>query len=554
MASFKHPALKQLTEQQVKYAPVDVRLRQVDAAEAFLWETDPQAEYPYAQICKQITGFKTDKYPALKIAGDEVIHDLGLFVEQLSDSADLDADDLPEKVLTVEDVSTRFNVSTKTVDRWRKRGLPSRRVRFAGRKRVGFLASSVDRFAKEHPEDVKRGGSFTQLTMEERLDILAKARRLAKSGAGLTEVARRLAERTNRSAETIRLTLRTYDEENPATAIFPGHKGPLTDGAKARVFDAYQAGTPVEELAARYSRSKTSVHRIVTEERARRLFEEKLDFMDSPEFHEAGIEDLVMAEPPEYDPQKGRVKPPPGLPAYLASMYRIPLLNRAQEQYWFRKMNYLKFRASELRDAIDPAKPRVRDMEKVERLVSEATEIKNFLTRSNLRLVVSIAKKHIQVGRNFFEMVSDGNMSLIRAIEKFDYTQGNKFSTYASWAIMKNFARSIPKEHKTLDRYRTGLDEVFSFRSDAKSSEFAEVRRNDEHKSAVSGILDQLEDRERAIITHRYGLQRGSEPETLEQVGERFGVTKERIRQIEKRALVKAKKYAETERLDIPGL
>ena len=554
MASFKHPALRQLTEQQVKYAPVEVRLRQVDTAEEVLWELDPTAEYAYTELCQQITGFKTDKYPALKIAGEDVVHDLGLFVEQLTDSADLAAEDMPEKVLTVEDVSARFNVSTKTVDRWRKRGLPSRRLRFAGRKRIGFLASSVEKFAKSHPEDVKRGGSFTQLSREERMEILRRARRLAKAGGCPTEVSKRLAARMNRSAETIRYTLRSHDEENPATAIFPGHKGPLTDKSRARLYDAYTAGTPAEELAARYGRSKTSVHRMVTEERAKRLFDEKLDFMDSPQFHEAGIDQLVDAEPPAYDPQKGRVKAPPGLPAYLASMYRIPLLNREQEQYWFRKMNYLKFQASQLRDAIDPAKPRVRDMEKVERLISEATEIKNFLTRSNLRLVVSIAKKHIQVGRNFFEMVSDGNMSLIRAIEKFDYTQGNKFSTYASWAIMKNFARSIPKEHKTLDRYRTGLDEVFSFRSEQRGSEYAEQRENTAQKEALDGILGQLEDRERAIITHRYGLNRGSEPETLEQVGARFGVTKERIRQIEKRALSKAKKYAESEKIDIPGV
>ena len=73
--------------------------------------------------------------------------------------------------------------------------------------------------------------------------------------------------------------------------------------------------------------------------------------------------------------------------------------------------------------------------------------MKNFLIRSNLRLVVSIAKRHMKPRMSFFEMVSDGNMSLIRAIEKFDYTKGNKFSTYATWAIMKNYARSIPAEH-----------------------------------------------------------------------------------------------------------
>lgn len=560
MASFKNPALRKLTEQQVRYAPVNIRLQQVANAEKLLWELDPEEQYGYQSLCEQITAFKPDEYPALKIDGGEVIHDLGLFVEQVSDSADVDAGDLDERVLTVEDVSARFNVSTKTVDRWRKKGLPSRRFRFKGRKRIGFLESTVEEFAKRHPNDVNRGSQFSQLTQEERELIVMRARRLAKAGGCPTEISKRLAYRMNRSAETIRYTLRHFDEQHPEQAVFPGHKGPMTDERRSEIFEAHRAGTPSEELAEEYCRSKTSIHRLVTEERARRLFEEKLDFMDSPEFHEEtsqldNIEAAIFGDPPEYDAKSKKVqKAPPGLPPYLASLYSVPLLNRAQEQYWFRKLNYLKFKASTLRDEINKSRPRVRDMEKVERLVDEATEIKNFLIRSNLRLVVSIAKKHIQPGRNFFEMVSDGNMSLIRAIEKFDYTQGNKFSTYASWAIMKNFARSIPQEYKVLDRYRTGLDEVFMVKTEVKSSEFAEQRTNVEQRDAIEGILGELEERERAILMHRYGLNRGSEPETLEQVGQRFGVTKERIRQIEKRALSKARKFAEAEKIDIPGL
>ena len=82
--------------------------------------------------------------------------------------------------------------------------------------------------------------------------------------------------------------------------------------------------------------------------------------------------------------------------------------------------------------------------------------------RANLRLVVSIAKRHVTPDQNFFELVSDGNMSLIRAVEKFDFSRGNKFSTYASWAIMKNFARTIPGEFKHRDRFRTSQDEMFA--------------------------------------------------------------------------------------------
>ena len=101
-------------------------------------------------------------------------------------------------------------------------------------------------------------------------------------------------------------------------------------------------------------------------------------------------------------------------------------------------------------------------MDQIERLYDEAVATKNQIIRANLRLVVSIAKRHVGPDENFFELVSDGNMSLMRAVEKFDYARGNKFSTYASWAIMKNFARTIPDEHRHRDRFRTSQAEMFT--------------------------------------------------------------------------------------------
>ena len=193
-------------------------------------------------------------------------------------------------------------------------------------------------------------------------------------------------------------------------------------------------------------------------------------------------------------------------------------------------------------------------MDCFERLVEQANEVKNFLIRSNLRLVVSIAKKHMKPNANFFEMVSDGNISLIRAIEKFDFERGFKFSTYASWAIMKNFARSIPAEYTQLERFRTGNDEVFDQASDPRSERLSEEFINRRQHEALMGLLDHLEPRERDIVVLRFGLKDGAPPQTLEQVGQKLGVTKERIRQLESRALQKLRKIAVDEHLDVPGV
>src|SRR5204863_6413826 len=124
---------------------------------------------------------------------------------------------------------------------------------------------------------------------------------------------------------------------------------------------------------------------------------------------------------------------------------------------------------------VDAAHARTQDLEEIERLQHEANEVKERLISANMRLVTSIAKRHAGQTDNFFELLSDGNMSLIRAVEKFDFGRGFKFSTYASWAIMKNFARTIPDEKHRRERFVTGHDEVFEVAPDTRTDEHEAV-------------------------------------------------------------------------------
>jgi len=263
-------------------------------------------------------------------------------------------------------------------------------------------------------------------------------------------------------------------------------------------------------------------------------------------------ESEIVGPPPADQGKPGRPRVPSGLPAYLQSLYEVPLLTREAEAHLFRKMNYLKFKASRLRDELDAKRPKVRLMDRIENLYTEVVATKNQIIRANLRLVVSIAKRHVQTNGTLFELISDGNISLIRAVEKFDYALGNKFSTYATWAIMKNFARSIPGERIQLDRFRTGHEELFGAtsdeRTDAAELESAQAKR----ESEVATILRHLDQREREIVARRFGLDRDIEPRTLKQIGQEMGVSKERIRQIEARALAKLRQAAAEENIQLP--
>ena len=553
---YKCESISELRDQQVRFAPREKKIQQIDNAEQLLREIQVDKTYNFEFVCFRITQFRMDPGPIVMIDGGDLRHDLHNFIEDLSDSANLKADEFGQPVFTVDELSKRFNVSTKTISRWRQQGLVSRKFIFdGGRKRVGFLHTSVDQFSKTNREKVQRGERFSQLTNEDRIEIIDRARRLSRAGGCPAEVTRRIAKNMTRSVETIRYTIKQFDSDNPTIAVFPDQTGPLNLEMKERIYAEFVAGKSAEAIAARYCRTKTTIYRVVNEVRAQLIMDLPLDYMDNDEFRRKSAEKkIVVAEMPESETKRRKTKAPAGLPRYLASLYEVALLNREQEQYLFRKYNFLKYQATKLRNNMESSRARAADMDKIEALYDQAVKVKNQIVQSNLRLVVSIAKRHVMASEDFFQLVSDGNMSLIRAVEKFDYARGNKFSTYASWAIMKNFARTIPGEFRQKDRFRPTSEELFLSKEDQRTDQRMLESAQQLRERQVSQILDNLDDREQKIIISRFGLDYNQEPQTLKEVGEQLGVTKERIRQIEARALVKLRQAAQQEKIDFADL
>ena len=584
-SQYKIQPIKELRDQQVRYAPREKKIEQLERAEKFYREIDTKKKYTYKSICFLITEYRPEMYADLFFPGQEVKSDLLQFIDDLADSVAIPLEQAKEPTWTIEQLCERFSVSSRTILRWRKIGLISRRFLVAGQKRVGFLNGSVEYFIANNPECVRYGKHFSQLTEEEREAIILQARKLSKKGKTPTEVARQLSQKTGRGVETIRAMLKAFDEANHDDTIFPNRNTPLSEEIRLRIYQDFRKGETIESLAKRYKRTIAGIYSILGVYRVRRIMELPLDYMDSPEFHTAEAkrldaafigpmptgpmptgrvrqnsqithssvndsdEDIVGSEVfVETESEDESRRPPP----YLAGLYEIPLLTGEQETHLFRKMNYLKYKANTLRTTLDKEKPKILVMTQIEEFYDQAVQTKHEIIASNLRLAAFMAKKHVSPVADFLELMSNGNLILMQAVEKFDYSRGNKFSTYATWAMMKHFARLIPHEKKHRDRFHLNAEKSLAAMEDFHTSPAQEENIQTERENLVRHFMSELSDREQRILAERFGVEGNDSPKTLRQIGVEMHVTKERVRQIEIRALAKLRRLAKAEQLEDP--
>lgn len=544
MARFRIEKLAELARQ-MQFTPHDTRLAQLGAAEDLLHSVDVNKAYPPAFVIFRITGYHPRGLDDELLAGFALQHDLGLLIEQVSDTLDLHTEALTEPVLGIDDVTERFNVTSKTIQRWRRKGLPARRFIFPdGKRRVGFLLNSVERFLDTHRDQVERGTNFSQVGQVERQEIIRRAHRLAAQCRCCTgEIARRIARKLNRSQLTVLHTIRKHDQEHPDRAVFPSAPQPPGDAERQRILRGHRRGVPLSVLARRACRGRSAVYRVIVDERIDRLTRRKIKFIDDPLYHQDDADSVIrqIASQEELSPgnapDEGRI--PRDLPPYLQDLYRTPLLSAARERALFLKFNFHKFQFVAARRKLEPQFARLRDLALLEEPLKLANDTRNAILRANLRLVVSVARKHLRPGLSLMELISDGNMTLLRAVEGFDIHRGHRFSTYATLALMKGFARSVPQMQA--GGRAAGLDpELLNSLPDGRG-DLAPRRlvMNDQLRFLLTG----LDDRERTVLSAHWGLGHGSAA-TYEELGVRMGLPKHRVRQIEQAALAKLRKAA----------
>ena len=234
------------------------------------------------------------------------------------------------------------------------------------------------------------------------------------------------------------------------------------------------------------------------------------------------------------------------LPAHIERLCGTPLLTPVEERTKFRDMNYLKFEAASRLQTLHPTRPSRRKVEQIDRLLAAAVCLRNEIVNANTRLVVSIVKKFASDSAQFDEMLSEGIQSLLNAVEKFDFDRGFRFSTYGTMAIRREIYRYIMRAERDRGRLSSGSTEhLIDEREPIDVYSPQERTQVGEH---VAALMSQLDERERFIVGARFGFFDLDRKATFAHLGQQLGISKERARQLEMRAVEKLRRLLPTQR------
>jgi RNA polymerase primary sigma factor len=280
--------------------------------------------------------------------------------------------------------------------------------------------------------------------------------------------------------------------------------------------------------------------------RVRDWMEREIQFVANSEFLQPNFARQLESQRPDSldlppPPRQGQA----GL-AFVTGLVEAPLLSHDEELYLFTRMNYLRFCAGQCRNKLELNRPDESLVVQLERDLAEATEVRNRIVRSNLRLLVAVARKLATSIDQMSELIGEATVPLIRAVELFNVTLGNRFSTYATWAIRNHMIRCLKRRQSVVDR-TVAPDPLWLDRlPDQRISPEDDTQASAVRAESIQQLLKSLSERERLVISARFGLDGQPRGQSLQDIALRVGLSKERVRQIAISAIEKLRGIVKT--------
>ncbi len=283
------------------------------------------------------------------------------------------------------------------------------------------------------------------------------------------------------------------------------------------------------------------------------MLEQEIAFIYADEFETLKMEEAETAVSATdiYQPADVEAAASSDLPSYIAALYAIPLLTASGEAALFRKMNYLRYQANIWRSILDPDDPSPEAIAEIRALLAEAMNTRNQIIESNLRLVVAIARKFASSSQITFEdLISEGNTILMKAVDKFDYSRGFRFSTYATHSVQRHFYRQFKQAQRRSSKEQTVSDEILNDTQNTDENEGVDESSTRDALLLMSQMDGCLSDREQFVVKERFGLGEYGSVRTYHSLATELGVCKERVRQILNAAVGKLKALSAELKID----
>ncbi|MBK7403267.1 MAG: hypothetical protein IPJ41_01205 [Phycisphaerales bacterium] len=514
-----------------------VLLEHIGRAEALAGEVEARLEYPADWVIFRITGERPEMDAPALVSGASLLSDLSAIVERLCEAAGLRDHEVAEETEGADELAQRWNISRKTIDRWRRQGLVARRVRDAqNQAHVVFSRMASEAFAARRPDLLDRAGGFSRIDEGTRGEMLRRAARYHDAlGCSLSQSAERLARRFDRSHEAIRQLLMRHEAERVlrGEARIFDDPPPLSDRAQRAIERGWRRGIEPAVLMKRYRRSRAGIHRIVGEQRARRLRALDLGRItpEAATLSERALEEVLTAPPvlalePASAPRDTRE---------LVEFMRIRVVPVAvEERARARAEQALRARALRTVGELSSTFPEASLLDRAETDLRWAAALRALLARTHLRLIVETLESSLGVDLGMMrsaeavDLIGAGLIAARSSLDAFDPWKAGRLAAGIGLAVNRaGAALQRRREPEAADRRRAQVLLASGSRAPDWTQLISPWRIAVDPDPRFAGICALLEGSpggHGAFLRARFGLG-GEPPRTLAEVAAAAGQT-----------------------------